>query len=402
MESTAVERTPAAGENIQLLRKSRGMSQTKLARTASVSTSLLSKIEQGIRAASPPVVAAIAEALHVSTARIYGQPFMGPSEQSDLMTKLRTVVRGYTLPKEDVPPPEELAKDLRKAGELRASTKYLELLRMLPRLLGQVTAAAMEEPGETVVWSDVADVYGCAYSVAHRLVQPDLADLVVARQTWAARQTWNPRAEAGAAWNEAGTHQSAGHYGDGLAIIDRAITGYERALRLGPATQEEVHALGSLHLRGVVLASRAKDHGATRSHVEKAKALAEQMPHDVLAHNTTFGPGNVALYELASHIELGRPDEATELSGPLIRTPPQGLRPSRIGRLCIDAARAHLAVNDHSGAEEALRQAHKVTPQMAQVHPMAREVLRVLVIHHERSKPELVTMAQRSGLMAEL
>ncbi|RLV10376.1 hypothetical protein CTZ27_03980 [Streptomyces griseocarneus] len=401
MESSPENVTPAAGDNIAAMRKARGISQTKLAHDANISVSLLRKVEKGTRAATPAAVAAVAKALRVPTARIYGQPFLGPSEQSELLDDLRHAVRRYNLPREDTPPPDELARGLEKAADLRASTKYLELLRILPRLLGQVTATALDNPGEAGIWTRVADVYGCAYSVTHRLVQPDLSETIVTRQTWATQQTWNPGAEAHAAWNEAGLYQSAGHYADGLAVVDRAVTKFEQATSSG-RSPESVHALGSLHLRGIVLASRAKDKNATRDHIDRAKVLAEHMPIDTLAHNHTFGPGNLALYELASHIELERPDKASDLSQPLIDTPPQGLRPSRIGRLCIDAARARLAINDLRGAEEAMHAAFRISPQMAEVHPMGREVLRVLVILHQRSKPELMAMAKRSGLGPEL
>ncbi len=37
---------------------------------------------------------------------------------------------------------------------------------------------------------------------------------------------------------------------------------------------------------------------------------------------------------------------------------------------------------------------------MAEIHPMSREVLRVLFIMHQRSRPELLAMAKRTGLTA--
>ncbi len=361
-----------------------------------ISLSYLSKIETGLRAATPPNVAAAASALRVTTARIYGDPFDDPSQQHELLDGLRTAVRRHTLPREDVPPPDELAASLKLAADLRADTSYLDLLQLLPTLLGQVTATAMSSDGDAMAWGQVADVYSCAYAVAHRFRQPDLADMIVSRQTWAARQTWNPSAEAAAAWNEAGTYQSAGEYADGMAIIERAIVRYESAP--GDGLEHVVH-LGSLHLRGIVLASRHRDPNATADHVRRATALAEQISGpDVLRHNLTFGQGNTALYELAAQIELNHPDKAAEVAAPLLKTPPPGLKPSRVGRLAIDAARARLATKDLVGAEEALKLAYRVAPQMAEIHPMAREVLRVLWTLHQRSRPELLAMAKRSGL----
>ncbi|WP_093466703.1 hypothetical protein [Streptomyces melanosporofaciens] len=79
-------------------------------------------------------------------------------------------------------------------------------------------------------------------------------------------------------------------------------------------------------------------------------------------------------------------------------TPPAGLKPSRIGRLAIDAARARLATKDLVGTEEALKQVFRVAPQMAEIHPMAREVLRVPWTMHQRSRRDLLAMTKRSGL----
>ncbi|WP_329176308.1 helix-turn-helix domain-containing protein [Streptomyces sp. NBC_01477] len=392
-----MDSTPAAGENIAVLRKARGMGQAKLARLSGISVSYLSKIETGDRPATPPVVAAIAKPLRVSTARIYGQPFLGLTEQADLLNDLRDAVRRHTLPREDTPAPEVLRERLQLAARLRSETRYLELLRELPTLLGQATATALDAGGDSPAWGQLADLYGCAYSVTHRFVQPDLADIIVARQQWAAQRTWNPAAEATAAWNEAGTYQSAGAYGDGMAIVERAISHYESTRTEGP---ESVVILGSLHLRGVVLASRNRDRNATEAHLRHAKSLAAQFDADVLMHNLTFGEGNTALYELAAHVELDQPNKAVTMSTPLIDQPPAGLKPNRLGRLYIDVARARLALKDAAGAEEALKAAFKVSPQMAEIHSMSREVLRVLFILHQRARPDLVAMAERAGLTA--
>jgi transcriptional regulator with XRE-family HTH domain/Tfp pilus assembly protein PilF len=392
-----MESTPAPGENIAVLRKARGLGQSKLARMAGISASYLSKIEVGTRPVTPPVVAALAKAMHVPTQRIYGQPFLGPSEQADLLNDLRSAARRYTLPKEDVPESAELAADVDKAMKLRAETNYLELLGMLPKLLGQVTATALSSSGEAGAWTQVSDVYGCAYAAAHRMAQSDLADMIVSRQAWAAQQTWNPEAEVATAWNEAGTYQSAGQYDDGLAIVERAISKYESSAGNTPAS---ALSLGSLHLRGIVLASRHKDKNATNEHLKRAKRFAEGIPSDILRHNLTFGQGNTALYELAAHIELGSPDRAAEMSGPLLASPPANLSPSRLGRMYIDIARARLDMKDYSGTEEALEKAFAIAPQMAEVHPMSREVIRVLFVLHQRARPKLMTMAKRTGLVA--
>ncbi|MCS0638958.1 helix-turn-helix transcriptional regulator [Streptomyces sp. LP05-1] len=390
-----MERAPGAGGNLAALRGALGVSRAALARGMGIPVSRLRLVEDGLRPLSPAMITDAAGALGVGTARITGEPFPGPSEHARLLDGLRDAVRRHTLPREDVPPPEVLAAGVRRADALRAETRYLELLRELPELLGQATATALVAEGEPEAWARVADLYGCAYAAAHRLAQADLADMIVSRQQWAAQRTWNPAAEAAACWNEAGTFQSAGQYAEGLAVVERAIGRYEHVRGEGP---EAVIVLGSLHLRGVVLASRHRDKAATRDHLRHARRLAAQLSGDELVHNLTFGEGNTALYELAAHIELDQPGEAVRMAAPLERDFPPGLRPNRIGRFFIDLARARLATRDLPGAEEALRHAFRVAPQMAEVHPMSREVLRVLFVLHQRSRPELLTLARRTGL----
>jgi hypothetical protein len=51
-----------------------------------------------------------------------------------------------------------------------------------------------------------------------------------------------------------------------------------------------------------------------------------------------------------------------------------------------------------AGSEESLKRAFKVAPEMTEVHPMSREVLRVLFVMHQRTRPDLMQMAKRVGL----
>lgn len=82
----------------------------------------------------------------------------------------------------------------------------------------------------------------------------------------------------------------------------------------------------------------------------------------------------------------------------MLDRPPATLTPNRLGRMFIDIARARLDTKDYAGTEEALERAFLVAPQMTEVHPMAREVIRVLFVLHQRARPKLMVMARRTGL----
>ncbi|GAB2818770.1 helix-turn-helix domain-containing protein [Streptomyces daliensis] len=385
----------AVGENISELRKTSELTQDALAHRAKISKSLLSKIEVGDRACTPAVATNIAQALGVTTQDLYGQPYPESNADPQHIIDLRSATRRYAHPAGDAPDPRQLLADVNRAAALRADTAYNELAQMLPTLVRQATVHA-HQADDPAAWLVLVDVYSCAYTIAHRLGYPDLAELIVARQQWAATRTGTPIAEAAAAWTEAGTFQSAGDYDGGLDVVQRAIT---HLRQLPNDSTESIVAAGSLHLRGITLASRARDKNEAQAHMERAYQLADQLPEgDLLTHNLTFGTGNTALHELAAWVELDDPDRAVSMSTELEGNPLRGLRPTRTCHLHIDAARAYLLKGDRDGALTALMRARETAPQMARIHPMAREVLRVLVSLHRRSKPELAALARWAGV----
>lgn len=77
-----------------------------------------------------------------------------------------------------------------------------------------------------------------------------------------------------------------------------------------------------------------------------------------------------------------------------------GLSPTRIVDVHTNTARAHLDLGDREGAQPSRVQAWTVAPRKATVHPMSRDVLRVLISLRRRSKPQLLTFAKQAGLPA--
>ena len=63
------------GARIAALRKTRGWTGRELARRATVSYSLLAKVESGAAPASPALIGAVARALRVDVPRVTGQPY---------------------------------------------------------------------------------------------------------------------------------------------------------------------------------------------------------------------------------------------------------------------------------------------------------------------------------------
>jgi len=382
---------PAVGENIAIARKAQGYTQAALAHRAGISTSMMSEIEIGIRVASPAIVAAIAKALGTTTSSLYRG---GVDPTGPYLGEVHLAVRGCDLPGD---PTGITMADLRArvthASDLRAATQYVELVELLPSLITDATAHAhaVDDPA---AWSVMNDALGAAHATAYRLGHRDFAEIIAARQEWTASRTWNPLAQAVAAGNNASVHQAAGDYARAVAVVESAIS------RLSAAdldTPEAVIVRGTLHLRGVAMASLAEDADTVAMHLRHANNLAELMgDQDRSAHNLVFGPGNAVLHALGAHVELDHPDEAIDLISTFVPGP--GLTPTRIGHLHIDAARAHLALGDIDKAQAELQKGEQAAPEMVSVHPMAREVARVLVSSHRRSRPDLIDLAGRLGV----
>ncbi len=380
------------GSRVAQLRKERDLTQTALARRAGVSLSLLSKIEVGDRTLTPAIAAAIARALKISLSALYGEAEVS-QDQSVLLKDLRTAVRRYDIPDQGpVPDPGQLRIDVDQAVALCWQADLAGLLRTLPDLLIRATtyAHAVASPRG---WALLAEVHSAVYYLAARNRWMDLVEVAPIRQAWAAGQQPNPVVEAVAARERAGTFLNCGDFAGGLAVVDRALVTAETALS-GP---EKAFATGTLHLRGMILAGRLNDRTEAQRHIDAAWRAAEEFPTDVRIHTTLFGPANTATKVLAAQGDLGRPREVIRLADGLNRND-TGLPPTRLVDVHTNAARAQLDLGDRDGAQTSLLKAWDIGPQKAKVHPMCREVLRVLICLHRRSNPRLVTLAKQAGL----
>jgi transcriptional regulator with XRE-family HTH domain len=386
--------TATGGARVAELRKARDITQVALARRAGISVSLLSKIEIGDRTLTPGIAAALARVLQISLGALYGEAEVS-ADQGILLEALRTAVRRYDIPDQAlVPDPTQLSLDLDHALTLRDQTDLAGLLRMLPELLTRATTyahAALSPQG----WALLADVYSLTYYLAARHRWMDLVEIAPTRQAWAAGQQPQPLLTAAAAVQRAGAFLNCGDFEGGLTVVDRAIVAAEAAL----SDTDKAFATGALHLRGMTLAGRLGDRTQAQRHIHAAWTAAEEFPTDRLIHSERFGPDNTATHVLATEGDLGRPRDVIRLADELTSRD-TGLPPTRIVDVHTSTARAHLDLGDRDSAQTSLLKAWDVAPQKAKVHPMNREVLRVLISLHQRSNPQLVTLAKQAGLTA--
>ncbi|MFD4483222.1 helix-turn-helix domain-containing protein [Streptomyces sp. NPDC058471] len=387
---------PAPGANVATLRKARGWSQATLARKAHVSLSQLSKMEIGDRALTPAVAAALGRAFGLGMDEVLGRASVAADEEQ-LLFALRSAMRDYDMPEHQDAPDGRVTAGLEAADQCRDAVDVAALLALLPALLRDATTDAHTQ-NTASAWSALADVYSTVYWLAARHRWMDMAELAVTRQRWAVEQQPNPVGAAFAARDRAGTYLNFGAVERGLDVVDRAIVAVQSA-PLSPVDRDL--AVGILNLRGMTLAGRLRDKETggreAERHIQSAWRAADSVVRDVDAHGLTFGPKNTLTHVLATRVDLGRPRDALALTDDL-DSALEGLPPTRVAPTRINVARAQLDVGDRDGALESLVEAFDVAPQMARIHPMGRELLRVLSSLHRRSNPQLVRLSRLSGM----
>ncbi|MBU3868685.1 helix-turn-helix transcriptional regulator [Streptomyces sp. 4503] len=385
----------APGANVAVLRKERGWSQSHTARKATVSVSLLSKIEVGDRALTPAVAAALARAFGVTMDEVLGRAPVAQEDRARL-SSLRAAIRDYDLP--DRQPVEEprIGAALEAVGRYRDAVDVVGLKQLLPSLLRDATTHA-HAANTAEAWMALAEVYSSVYWLAARHRWMDLAELAVARQRWAVEQKPNPLGEAVAARDRAGTYLNFGDVERGLTLVDRAIAKAQASLS---GTDRDI-AVSILNLRGMTLAGRLADKREAKReaqrHIDSAHNADISIGRDIDVHGLTVGPQNTFTHELATRVDLGGLRDALRMTDDLPAAL-AGLPPTRVAPTHINYARAQLDLGDRDGALENLGIAWDAAPQMARIHPMGREVFRVVSSLHRRSNTKLLKLSKLAGI----
>lgn len=391
----------APGAHVAVLRKARGWSQATLARRAAVSHSLLSKVEIGDRTLTPDVAAALGRALGLTMDQVLGRTPVGAADELRL-AELRAAIRDYDLPRGQAVPAAAIRAQLTVADTHRDAVDVARLIVLLPGLLRQATSHA-HAANTADGWMMLADVYSTVYWLAARHRWMDMAELSVTRQRWAVEQQPNPVGEAFAARDRAGAYLNFGDVDTGLVIVDRAVAAVQgAAARSAVSSTERDLAVGILALRGMTLAGRLPDKTTAareaERHITAARNAAAVFAFvDVDAHGLTFGARNTLTHELATRVDLGQPRAALALTDDLAGAL-TGLPATRVAPTYINAARAQLDTGDRDAALTSLDIAFTAAPQMARIHPMGREVMRVIASLHKRSNSQLMRLSRLSGI----
>jgi transcriptional regulator with XRE-family HTH domain len=396
-----------AGARIATLRKARGLTQRQLAERASVSYSLLTKVESGAAGATPALIGAVARALRVDVPRVTGQPYQESTGQAGRLHQsvngIRRSVDTYDLPPEDITPRplQELAADVRRISALGQNARYVQIGAGLPGLLDELSAAIHAASGDEQpqLFGLLAEAYSGASSIANLLGYLDLRNQVVDRIRWASERCDDPLRIQRVRWQRTTSLMAVSAFRQAQTLMDQVrhdlgddLTGME-----GPA----LSVYGSSHLRSAILSARASrtvGPGSAQdawAHIAAAREVADRMGADRNDYGLAFGPSNVAQHEVAVAVELEDGPEAVR-RGTRVKLP-ASVPPVRRGHHYIDLARGHVMAGDPGGGLRCLKEARRIAPQQTRHHPMVRETV-LSIASVRRGREELSLFASWLGL----
>lgn len=398
-------RASSVGDRVADARKERGLSQQQLADRANVSVSLLRKVEQGSRDATPALVAAVGKARSIDVTTLTGQPYDQGGRNEDRihrhMPALRRALTYWDLPPQLTEPPRgwpALLADGERVAKMRRAGQHSPLAEVLPELLMEVTAAAHAARGTESErhFELLTVVLFAAHSVTYKTGYADLSAVVEDRISWNASRSSDPLMGALAAWSRTTSMLQTGSYDIGQKLLDRVQAEIATASR--DRHKDALKVSGPLHLRSAILAARAGDEGTSQDHLTEARKIASflgDVDGDGGWHQLSFGPANVAIHEVAASVEVGDGSRAVSKAERLRL--PADIPKIRAGHHFVDLSRAYLWAGDRDMSLRCIQQARELAPQQTRHHPTTREVVRMLVRLHRRSNESLTQPASWVG-----
>ncbi len=360
------------GARIKRLRLERHLTQRALSDLSQVPYSTLTKVEQGVTAASPYVIAAVARALRVDVATVTGQPYvteLRADELDVLIRPIRQALDVYDLgaDPEITPRAQQLLAD--DAEALLVAVRAGEIKRVagaIPGLIQEATTAAHKAPGREA-WQLLASTYRTAYDVASKLGYYDLAAIALARMDWAAQRASDAVVGGMYRYMRALTYLREGEYRTGERLVALGL----HTLAQADAGRERDAVTGQLHLGAAVMAGRSKDGNRAQGHLAEAERIAAGTGEAVDVHWLAFGPTNVSVHRVSVLAELDEYGQAAR-TGAQVRIP-RDWPASRRSHHHAELARAQMWTGDLDGSFRSLLAARKAAPQQARYHQTVRE-----------------------------
>ncbi|MGW2740874.1 helix-turn-helix domain-containing protein [Streptomyces sp. NPDC001450] len=358
------------GRRIAYYRRLRRITQQQLADAACVALGTIRKIERGERGASDATLEAIAAALGVDPPQLRTDRGPAHTPVHDALPVLSAVIAAYDVPDEGpVRPLNELRTAVREAAHWRLSAQYTRIAHKLPGLLDELARAYHATlPAERAeVAGLLVRAYRSADAVAYKFGARDLSARLIELMRWAVPEAGEPLLTASVAYVRTETFFAAHAHTAGLRALEQAL-----GAAPAPTTVPGIAARGALHMRAAVIVGRARDASAAVTHLDEARAFADQVPEDVY-HGTAFGPDSLRVHEVSVAVSLGDDHIGRALDAAGEWKPPTELPAERRSGFYIELARAQLWSGMADDAFESLKVARRIAPQHTREHPWVRE-----------------------------
>jgi transcriptional regulator with XRE-family HTH domain len=392
--------TGGIGARIEEVSALRGYSLRELGRRANVSPSMLSRIINGQRQASPAIVSAVARALSVSISVLHGQPYIHQlqADQLDrLITPISMALDDWDIPLgQGDPPPRplgELEATVTALNGQRARAEYIEIAQELPALLAEVNAHVLtQRPGralERAAWLQ-AELCRTVYVVGRQIGFLDLARLALSRMAVSAPQSGDPRQVAIERWDRAQLMADAARHDRGVLLVEHALKD------LGDDGDQATKAVrGALHLKAAILSSRRGDTSGADAWLAAAGEIAEETG-ETRDYGLVFGPVNVVIHGMSASSD--RDKHARALEKALKVHLPDDYPGARAGHYWVDRARAETWTAKHEDAFKSLGAARRAAPQQTRYHPGVHETVATLLRARVRASGDLLEFANWCGV----
>ncbi|MFJ7247169.1 helix-turn-helix domain-containing protein [Kitasatospora sp. NPDC098652] len=385
------------GERIAQYRKLRHLTQRELAARAHISYSMLTKVEQGAKPATPAVIAAVARALFVQTVDLTGQPYMTELQQDELDVLIQPIREALDLYDLGVDPEiiPRSVDELHSASEQLCAkvreTRIKDAARALPTLMIEATTAAHAAPSEKA-WQVLASTYRTAYDITSKLGYSDLCVVALDRMAWASERASDPVVAGVRQYLRSLVYLRAGQYDIGKRLVGVGMGTLEQA----DSSRIRDVAVGQLHLGAAMLAARSGDGDTAAEHVAEAARIAEVTGEATRVHWLSFGPTNVAVHQVATLAEQYRYAEAVR-AAEQVQIPAEWPA-SRAAAHVAEVARAQLWIGRSEASLKSLQHARELAPQQMRYHPMVRETVAGLLSARRSTPGTLANMAHWVGV----
>jgi transcriptional regulator with XRE-family HTH domain len=392
------------------------MSQQVFADRLGKSKSWVDKVERGVRRLDKfSTIAEIGEVLQVDVAELMGgngrEQVRRPEAPNGVnqveVAEIRAALERYDkispiyVPVPPGMPVAELRKAVDHAWMTFQHANYASLARSLPKLLRDAQAADGCGTGDAARSGAylLAEVYQIASAALSKLGEHDLAWLAADRATMVCRRAGDELLAALATDQVAAALFALGRVRPALEIsVNIANQVAPRDDR--DATPEQLSVYGMVLLRGALAAARLGDAATVRELLGAAEEAAKEVG-DGNFYWTSFGPTNVAFYQVAAEVELGEAARALRTHDGIDPEGYAAMLPERRASHMLDVARAYAQVGNLPRAGEAVLEADRLAPNEIRCRPAAQELVVELMRRTGGSPaPGMLDLVDQIGLSA--